>query len=260
VELTRRTSDVRRIGAIAFGVLLWLQLAASALSREISFDADPRRIAVYALPLLLLPLVALVRNPIVSLLFFPTSFGGVLVVVPRAALDELADPVVFVFVVLALLGYVLAVSAWLQEGRNEEYVVRTARPAQPRRDRWRPYRGWFAPRAVVLVAAFVVMAGAIPLRAELIARIAEGFGSQSDPDAAAQGVILCNLAMFFAWAVMAYALFFVPAIEMEKRVRNLETRMQATLARTRSPGRRTLLLAGLIVATTLALLLLRRLW
>jgi len=260
MELSRRGSDIRRIVAVALGLLLWLQLAANPMARELSYpDTDYRRVVVYLLPVLLLAIATFARNVIVSLLLFPTSFGAVLVVMPRSITGALASMWSFALTALTLVGYVLTMSAWLQEATSSDYIVRTTQPVRSRRDRWRPYRGTYAPRAALLVALFVVTVAAVPLYPDLVARVARSFGSASDPHSVEKGIILCNLVVFLSWSVLAYALFFVPALEMESRVRHLETQMQASLARTRARGRKLwLILAVALAAITLTGLVLMR--
>ncbi|MCA9563801.1 MAG: hypothetical protein KC561_09945, partial [Myxococcales bacterium] len=60
-------------------------------------------------------------------------------------------------------------------------------------------------------------------------------------------IILCNLIMFFAWAVCAYMIFFSPKLEAGTQTRQLESRLQAMVSPRRN--RRLLKMLGLAVVT-----------
>ena len=255
MEMSRTGFDPRRICAVTFGLLLWLQLAAGTLTRELEFpDAEPQRVVVYFLPLVLLVLVTSLRNLVISLLLFPASFGWVLVVTPRSHISgAVTSPWSFVFVALTLIGYVLAASAWLRTPpTGAPYLYTKREPIRVKQDRWRPYRGIFAPRIALLVAVFIVSAAILPLSPDLVERVARAFAHPADPDSIERGIILCNLMLFFAWCGLAYWLFFLPSIGIEDRVRHLETKLQATIARARRSQRRVFVRIGVLVIVAIA--------
>ena len=236
MEMSRTGFDPRRICAVTFGLLLWLQLAAGTLTRELEFpDAEIQRVVVYFIPLVLLVLVTFFRNLVISLLFFPASFGWVLVVTPRSHVSgAVTSAWSFVFIALTLIGYIIAASAWLRAPPIGAPYLDTKRVSVPvKQDRWRPYRGTFAPRIALLVGAFLVSAALLPLSPELVTRVAGSFEHPADGDSIERGIILCNLMLFFAWCGLAYWLFFLPSVGIEDRVRHLETKLQATVARAR---------------------------
>lgn len=255
----RRKWDPRRIAAAAFGGLLWLQLGAAPLSRELAFpEPDPRRIIVYLLPLALLLVASAKRNKIAALLLFPCSIGGVMVVAPSDFTSGQGAPLTVVLAGLTLVAYIMAASAWLQLPSHQTVLGASREPVRRDLKRWRPYRGMFAPRAVLLVAAFGVTAAAVALSPDLVARAQTAFGTSSDPQAVEMGVVLTSLILFFAWCVMAFMLFVAPTLETESRVRHLETQMRATLFRSESTHRKVLfflvVLAGLALMGALILL------
>jgi hypothetical protein len=227
---------------MTFATLLWLQLGAGALSLELTYlEPDWRRIAAYVLPLILLVVQGIWRLPVVVLLMFPTSLGAVLVVAPQDATASLASLGAVATAAGTLVGYVLASSLWLRraEQKNESPVV-SREPLMRGGDRWKPYRATFVPRAIVLVGVFCVSAAAVPLHPRLAAEASLSFGSGS-------GIILCNLILFFTWAVLGYSLFLAPALEQEAQIRHLETKVQAVLARTRHSRWRRLMMVVLMV-------------
>lgn len=250
MDLRRRTFDARRAAAIALGLLLWLQLAAGTLGRELGYaDVETRRVVIYLTPLLLLIGVALFRHVVVDLLLFPASFGWVLVVAPRDQTSEaLGRPGAFLFVALTLVGYALAASAWLRAPLDAPYLDIQREPIRATDQRWNAYRGTFAPRMALLVAIFLVSAAMVPLAQPVARDIAEAFGTRSAPDSVDNAIIFCNLIMFFAWTVVAFTLFFRSSLGQEASAHHLETQMQATLARAKRTGLRTTLRLALLTA------------
>jgi hypothetical protein len=237
--MERSAVDFKRIATLSVGVLLWLQLAAGPLSSELSYpDADWRRIVVGVLPLVFLVVAALTRSRLMALLFFPTSFAAVLVVAPPGSAAALESPSVFPLAALSLVIYAGAASTWLRTRPDPLFLETTQRPVRVKRDRWRPYRATFLPRAVLMVGIFCVSAAAVPLYPPLAERVARSFWRPGEPVSVEQGLVLCSLATFFIWAIVAYGLFFSPAVEGEARIRHLETRMQASISRTPSAWRR----------------------
>jgi hypothetical protein len=253
--------ELRRMAAATFGAFLWLQLAAPALARELAYtEIDPRRVLVYVLPLVFLAVGTLWPVVAISLLLFPTSFGAVLIVSPPAVEQSLAQPLAFTLVALTLVAYVLSAAAWPRPPSVDPLLEVTRAPLHLVHDRWRAYRGTVIPRLVLLVFAFLLTVGAVPLLPSLSERVVASFGD-GDPRSAKAGLVLCNLIVFFMWAVLAYAAFVTPALELELRVRRLEGRLEATLARAHTGRRRAAFIATVLVALALmTVLLLLRYW
>lgn len=233
MEFSRAAFDQRRLWAILFGFLLWLQLGAGTLSRELSYpDVEYQRVLVYCLPLILLFVVGAIRNLVVALLFVPASFGWVLVVTPREqAFGALGSSWSFIFISITLIGYVLAAAAWLSTKPSLPFVDAEQTPAKSRGKSWVPYRRSTLPRVFILIAIFLLSAGLVPLFPPFVERATASFAFSGDPDAVEKGIILCNLILFFAWCGVAYWLFFLPAVGVENSVRHLETRLQAVISR-----------------------------
>jgi hypothetical protein len=252
LNVPRNNVNFARLCALTFGTLLWLQLSSHALSAELSFEEpDARRIVVYLLPMFVLIITAVVRTHLGSLLLFPTSFGAVLVVMPRDITGAFGSVGSFLLAGLTLIAYSLAASTWFQQNGPAEYLETEREPDDNVEDRWAPYSGIFLPRGALLILLFIVMAAMIPLESTLVTRVARSFVIGPEPRSLEQGIIFCNLVMFFAWCVLAYAFFLVPALEMDIRIRHLEAKTEATLARAFT-GRR-LLVMGFCIVTAITL-------
>lgn len=239
-------------------MLLWLQLAASPMSAEMeAVNSDFRRLAVYVLPMLLLSSCCFVKSRIIALFLLPTSFAAILLVAPEDFVDDLGVGITMITICLTLLAYVTAAGIWLRRRATLDYLVTERSSVRLRKDRWRPYDGLFLPRVVFIVSVFVVTAAAIPILPPLVDRVAISFGvgTGSVPAEFNQGIVLCNLVMFFFWCVLSYSLVVTPVLEIEAQTRQTETSIQASMSRKRKLGGQILLvlmvLVGLAMLVTL---------
>lgn len=244
-------------------MLLWLQLAASPMSAETeAVNSDVRRLVVYVLPMLLLTCCCFVKSRIIALFLLPTSFAAILLVAPEDFVDDLRVGITTIAICLTLLAYVTAASMWLRRPANLDYLVTERSSVRLRKDRWKPYDGLFLPRVVFIVSVFVVTAAAIPILPPLVDRIAVSFGVGTDsvPAEFNQGIVLCNLVMFFFWCVLSYSLVITPVLEIEAQTQHTETSIQANISRKRKLGGKIILvLMGLVgLAMFVALISLRQ--
>jgi hypothetical protein len=199
------------------GVVLWIQIVVPSWG-VLTSNGDLMPF-VAMVPLFVLGVSVVLRASLGLLLAFPLSLMPVLAVLtPSVALD-LQTPGTLVRVVATMALFLAVSSAWTASKDAVDVIHEDL--SDPHPERGSRMKRYVHMRIPVMVLLFLVPMYGVYLDNAIVSTIA-----QSHPDANAVGQTFVAVLMFFAWAVMAYSLFVVPALNLEYDRRRLMKRIE----------------------------------
>lgn len=208
-------------GAIFTGLLggvLWVQIVVP--SWEILIGNNDLMPFVAMVPLLVLGVSVVLRASMGLLLAFPLSLMPVLAVLTPAVALELQTPGALVRVVSTMALFLAVSSAWTASRQASDVIHEDL--SEPEPERGGRMKRFVHVRIPLMILLFLVPVYGVYLDTAIVSTIA-----QSHPGADSVGQTFVAVLMFFAWAVMAYSLFVVPALNLEYDRRRLMKKVES---------------------------------
>lgn len=209
-------ASVWRAATAVLGVSLWAQLFWYPLATEfLAQRTSPLFVALYVAPAVALVTTLFLRSKAGYLFAFPTSMLPGLAVLPEQDAVALLEFGRAMFAAGTFVAY--AVAAAVAAHRRDIEATDTEPLAETASQRIEGvYRYYFAVRLVILVVLFGILIGSAVFDPGIRRAIAT---HHQEGRVAAQ--IFLTVFGFFVWCVIAYAMFFLPAANIEYDIRRL---------------------------------------
>lgn len=214
------------VGALALS--FWFQISFQGFLHEYRFGEGGRylRMMAHFLPLLVFVLAMQTRNLVGLLLIFPLTFLPSLSLLPPIDRQTLMMPWVSLRVVGTMIVYLGLTGAWSSAAK----VVPAEKSTTSKMGKG--YRDHVNSRVVPMLLLFVVPTYAVFFDVAVVATI-----SQNNPGSELVAQNFVGVLMFFAWCVVAYTMFIVPALNLEYDRRRIRQELEQ-LARDTNSGKR----------------------
>ncbi len=236
--------------SVVLGVSLWVQLTSFAFQQEFGAEGTPLRLLAFVLPFAALAGGVWFRNAVALLALFPMSLVPPLLLVPDGAGPSFADPMSAASVCASMAVYLSLVSAWLTNADFEAEGPSTdGEVSDPRAS---TYRRAIYPRILPMILWWAVPTYAIFWDGAVVGTIVQNFG-----DGAAVAQLFLSMLLFFAWCVVAYMYFIVPALNLEYDRRRIDREVEQAVPddAPRVAMRRVAITAAVTIVGTVLLLL-----